>query len=399
MNKENLNNLINQTQLVIKHQKEKEILKGEKFNVFSILKMESKENDTHSAFISELLNPKGTHLKGSLFLKLFLEVANESSLEIESCQVKVEHVIGQRNDNDKTGGRIDIYIWDKQGNSLSIENKIYAGDQKVQIERYCNHNKGKNKVYYLTLEGNKASEGSKGKLKAGEDYYTLSYKEDITNWLQYCMKESVDNPILRETIKQYILLINKLTHTMNKEEEKELFNLILQNSEEAVVIANNYNNAVWNLSRNIRKNVKDKLELNLGEKYKIIFGTEVNKIYSQIWIKLRGKEEGKLFIGIENFAISNQNFTESIFIGIYVMNGKQQEGYKNIGKQNSNWWLNVVGIPDYDGNIVNLRNAKTLKRLNSDTRFREGFIDHIVGFATTYVEANYESIAQFLADI
>ena len=399
MNKEKLQNLINQTHLLVKHQKEKEVLKGEKFNVFSILKMESKENATHSAFLSELLNTKGTHLKGNIFLRLFLKIIDYSSLDIDSCQVKVEHPIGKRDDEKKTGGRIDIYIWDNQGNSISIENKIYAGDQNKQIERYCNYNKAKNKVYYLTLEGNEASKESCGKLKAGSDYYTLSYKEDITNWLQLCMKESVENPILRETIKQYILLINKLTHTMNKEEEKELFNLILQNSEEATVIANNYQNAVWNLSRNLRKKIKSKLELTLGENHKVMLGTDVNKTYSQIWIKLRGKEEQKLFIGIENFAISNQNFTESMYVGIYVMNGKHEEGYKNIGEKSSNWWLNIEGIPDYDGNIVNLRNAKTLKRLNSDTKFREGFINHTVEFTTKYVERNSPEIAKFLSDI
>lgn len=45
--------------------------KGELFNTFSILKMETAENKTHSNFIAELLNPKGSHLKGSIFLERF----------------------------------------------------------------------------------------------------------------------------------------------------------------------------------------------------------------------------------------------------------------------------------------------------------------------------------------
>lgn len=45
---------------------------GENFNIFSILKMESKENDTHSAFLGELLNPNGSHLKEDLFLSAFV---------------------------------------------------------------------------------------------------------------------------------------------------------------------------------------------------------------------------------------------------------------------------------------------------------------------------------------
>jgi hypothetical protein len=43
--------------------------KGEKFNIFSILQMESNEVATHSRFISELLNPEGRHGQKDSFLK------------------------------------------------------------------------------------------------------------------------------------------------------------------------------------------------------------------------------------------------------------------------------------------------------------------------------------------
>ena len=36
----NLENLLQQTRIILHHQNEKEKLKGEKFNIFSILKME-----------------------------------------------------------------------------------------------------------------------------------------------------------------------------------------------------------------------------------------------------------------------------------------------------------------------------------------------------------------------
>jgi len=45
---------------------------GENFNVFKILGVEAYEVGTHSAFLSELLSPQGTHGQGSTFLKLFL---------------------------------------------------------------------------------------------------------------------------------------------------------------------------------------------------------------------------------------------------------------------------------------------------------------------------------------
>ena len=46
---------------------------GENFNVFRILGLSSSEVRTHSAFIAELLNPKGSHNQKQIFLKLFCE--------------------------------------------------------------------------------------------------------------------------------------------------------------------------------------------------------------------------------------------------------------------------------------------------------------------------------------
>ena len=105
--------LLSHTRSVISHQKERERLLGEKFNVFSILRMERSENSTHSAFISELLKPDGSHLKGDLFLRLFLKVLGNDTLELESAKVITEYYIGRVDAKGKTGGRIDIFIFDK----------------------------------------------------------------------------------------------------------------------------------------------------------------------------------------------------------------------------------------------------------------------------------------------
>jgi hypothetical protein len=396
MNFEKLNHLLAQTKLMLEHQKEKEILKGEKFNVFSILKMESKENATHSAFLNELLDPQGSHLKGTTFLKLFLKMVKQESLDLESCKVKVEHSIGKRDDIAKTGGRIDIFIWDKNGCTVSIENKIYAGDQYAQIERYCNFNSDKNTVYYLTLDGYEASKESGGELVAGKDYFTLSYKEDITKWLELCMKEAVEIPILRETIKQYILLINKLTHNMNNQDE--LFKLIIQNNEEASVIASNYKNAVWNVSRSIRDDVAELLTKRLDSRFKVMPHADVSKSVSQIWLKIRGKEENKLFMGIQSFSIEEDVLSESLIVGTHILNGIFREDYLMLGERLSDWWINVEPISDYNGCIVKPTNSHTLKRLGNEKEFRKGFVNHIVEATVKYVNENYQAVANFLED-
>ena len=133
--------LLNDTSRIIKHQKEIAILKGETFNVFSILKMEHRENETHSAFVGEILNPKGSHGLGTIFLERFLEQLDiQDHIEIASAEVKLEEPLSKRDDIKVSGGRVDIFIKDGNGKTICIENKIYASDQNVQIARYCNFN-------------------------------------------------------------------------------------------------------------------------------------------------------------------------------------------------------------------------------------------------------------------
>jgi hypothetical protein len=388
--------LLDTTHKIIVHQREKEKLRGEKFNVFSILRMERKENATHSAFLCELLNPEGTHLKGKVFLQLFLQSIGDKTIDIKSAKVKTEHHVGKKDVDEKTGGRIDIYIWDSGGYSISIENKIDASEQEDQIERYFNHNKGKNSVYYLTKFGVE-SEKSNKRLKIDVDYYRLSYKENITNWLLTCMKEVYDVPILRESIKQYYLLVKKLTQTMNKEEEKELFDAILNQYDEATVIASNLKSAVVQLNTLIRHKIFDLLKQRIGKKYNIHLGYDVDKSHSQIWIKVNGKDEMKIFFGIQGFSFEKDNdFGENLYIGIFVNDGKYLPEYAKLGEKRSNYWIEIQNFSEYNGYSVCFQNPKTLKRLNSDGIFQENFINHIVNETEDYLKIHHDSIDEYL---
>ncbi len=70
---ETMKNLLSQVSSIIQQYEKVAELTGENFNVFKILKVETKEVKTHSAFIAELLNPQGSHGQGDVFLKLFVE--------------------------------------------------------------------------------------------------------------------------------------------------------------------------------------------------------------------------------------------------------------------------------------------------------------------------------------
>lgn len=304
---QNIGAILQNTSRIIAHQREIEILKGENFNVFSILKMESKENATHSAFLGELLNPKGSHSKGNTFLKLFLEtigyIKDEEkigNLNIETASVKLEHHIGKKDIKNISGGRIDIYIWDDKGNSMSIENKIYANDEKKQIARYYNHNKGKNKVYYLTLDGKDASVESKVNLIEGDDYNCISYSDTIVNWLEYCLKEAAEQPILRETIKQYIILIKKLTNQLtNKTMNKEIQDLIFKYYESSKIISENIGKVELKETYLFLQDVKTAIENKLKEGWNVTIDNNLNENWSGLevthstWDGIKIKLEGQ----------------------------------------------------------------------------------------------------------
>lgn len=266
---ENIQRLLHAVHQIAQHQAEITRLKGERFNIFSILRIESAENKTHSAFLGELLDPKGSHGMDDTFLRLFLNqigYANQDADEKERLQASVvlEKHIGKRDDEAKEGGRIDIYITLSNGRTIAIENKIYAGDQHAQIERYRNHNPTQNTVYYLTLDGSAASQASAGALKDKADYHCISYRDTITAWLGTCIKEAADQPILRETIKQYLILIQKLTGQLTAHKMAEdLYKAIGNHYEAAKLVRDNFAKAEEYAVRNFLAQVKEKTEAQL----------------------------------------------------------------------------------------------------------------------------------------
>lgn len=179
--------------------------RGELFNIFDTLGVEHYEVK-HSAIIANLLDPNASHGQKDKFLKLFLaEVGDGTRIDTSHSNVYTEFSI----DN----GRVDIFIVNKvQKKVIIIENKINAGDQEKQLKRYSEFNDGDVALYYLTLDGKKASEYSTGKKNI--KYKSISYSRNILNWIENCIKESATTPLIRETLVQYKNLIKKLTNNL-----------------------------------------------------------------------------------------------------------------------------------------------------------------------------------------
>ncbi|MFK7948968.1 MAG: PD-(D/E)XK nuclease family protein [Saprospiraceae bacterium] len=238
---EEITQLLDKVSLI--NQKHEAIAKasGENFNIFSIMRMERNEVKTHSRFIAELLNPKGRHGQGDLFLKLFLEEVKIIDFETEKANVYVEYYVGKVTKT--TGGRIDILIKNQKNQVICIENKIYAEEQKNQLLRYYNAFSNDNKVLFLTLKGNQSNNH-----KNFQKYKSISYQENIINWLEKSQVHLTEKSYLKQAIQQYINIIKKLTNqhinqNMNNEILKEIMKS--EDSFKAFVSLNKAKNDVY----------------------------------------------------------------------------------------------------------------------------------------------------------
>ena len=167
--------------------------RGDKFNIFSILKMERLEVKTHSSFLYELINPNGTHYQGDKYLRIFIDKV----LEIDDFDF--ENVKVERETFTNTSRRIDFTIENKDY-YIAIEMKIDATDQDNQLSDYFEYAKKQDKkffkIYYLTLDGRDADE------------------------------KSANLPIIRESLFQYKNLILNITNQTTQELQMEIMEII-----------------------------------------------------------------------------------------------------------------------------------------------------------------------------
>lgn len=216
--------------------KQERFLRGEDFNIFSVMGMETSEVNTHSAIIASLLSPQGSHGCGDIFLKLFISAIPELSnfiFNTSDAQSQVEVSIGHVSEDYQEGGRMDIIIT-SHNRAIIIENKIDACDQPKQMYRYFEYAErtfpGQYKLIYLTKNGKQPSNDSiSGKnytLQYPKDFICLSYAQDIRQWIDICIVNAINKPLVRETLFQYKNLLNKLTsQDMESATLKELENL------------------------------------------------------------------------------------------------------------------------------------------------------------------------------
>jgi len=227
---EQVNFLLSQVQTIVNSYSRINKISGQNFNLFTLLRKESDEVRLHSKFISELLDPQGSHQQGTLFLDCFLVKMGIVDFETKNATSSIEYYTGVINKKKDLGGNIDILIRSENNKVIKIENKIYAKEQENQLLRYHNF-QDDGRLIFLTLFGKKSKDHDELESK-NIKYQQISYRNDITEWLQACIEKCATIPVIRESIVQYLNLVKKLTYqNINTKMSKEIVEKITQSKD------------------------------------------------------------------------------------------------------------------------------------------------------------------------
>ena len=232
---------------------------GKKFNIFNILGIGEKEVMI-CRFMRELLSPFGSHYRGAIFLKPFVKNVLKLDIpdsELENAEVSCEFRTSKNR-------RIDIVIKIAAQYFIPIEVKVYAGDQDAQIKDYADegrkYGKGYFGIYYLTRCGEEASIKS----SCGEKPECISFREDITEWIAYCLRlpEVFETAPIRENLLQFEAAVKRFTDQTEDDVKMEIIDRIKsspQNLRAAHEIYSNFDKALWSLQKGCFERIEKKI--------------------------------------------------------------------------------------------------------------------------------------------
>lgn len=188
------------------------------YNLFDILNIRHLEETLHTPFLHHLLDPLSSHEQSALYLDAFLS----SVLNLPCCYMDVQN-FSISEELSTAYGRIDLimsFIYEGKRKMIIIENKIYAGDQADQLQRYFDYARKNTTseedvlLVYLTPSGHRASANSmhiaeQRRLRDGGILVEKSYRNDIIPWLQTTVDQTISDKV-KQSIIQYLMTLHTL---------------------------------------------------------------------------------------------------------------------------------------------------------------------------------------------
>lgn len=175
---------------------------------------------------------------------------------------------------------------------------------------------------------------------------------------------------------------------MNKEHEKELFDVMKSHLEESRFVADNYTKMVSEIWKGFRIELKKVLEKKLKDKpYFITIDKKVNEKYSQLWIHFKNNTTPQILFGVEPFCGAGHK-DGHMFVGLFDKN--QSEILKHIPEENklNKQWRHVRYIITKDDNNINFSHNFTIDKLANETS-RKHYLKLIAKQIITFME-DYE---------
>jgi hypothetical protein len=198
------------------YQEKQALVNSPNFNVYRILGLERRETVTHTPMIAELLDPSGTHGQGMLFLKSFIQKLRTKCTLVTNLNLSKSNWTVSSEQPAQGHGIFDVMIHSHDRHCLIlIENKIDAGEQENQIDRYMTWlNKQQHFLHkylvFLTPTGREPiSCGNYSKP------VLFSYNEDLNEIFSKTLPD-IKSKRVRETVNQYIELIRSIHESYNE---------------------------------------------------------------------------------------------------------------------------------------------------------------------------------------
>lgn len=300
------------------------------FNLFDFLRS---DEIGLSRCISSLLNPKGKHGQGSVFLSLFVSHFLAPDWDVDdNCTVFLEK-------QTSTLRRIDIYLRFSSGNIISIENKPWAGDQDGQLSDYANFiaTQAMGKAWHLFyLSNDEPSEKSlstkkQKQLKAAGHYSNISF-HSLIEWLEDCSNRAKAFSVklfIDELVK---FIRSKINNELDMTEENEVKSIILatdDNLESAFAIGNSLHATKQHLLKKFKQDIEAEIS---GTGFKLIWDKNLSngwQAYSGFGIQFNPLHKFYL-----RFEFNNSNL-RNMYWGICRLNEDV--------KQDSNTWTKING--------------------------------------------------------
>jgi len=331
------------------------------FNIFSILRKSDDEVNLHSKFIYELLNPHGSHKQGDIFLKLFLQTAEIEFKTLGAYAFREKY-------------HIDILVQSEK-ESIIIENKIYTQDHSGQLSQYLKtiQKQGyqdKNiQLIYLTLFDEEPNE-----IAIRDKVINISYSQTIKIWIESCIKEVALFPTIRETLTQYLNLINRLTQqSQYKGFILEVKDFLLQennlqtllNIEQAVI------EAKIEVQLNFWKTILAQLTAHYPFKFYSLNGdTKLEKSVHKYYKKQKNKKDYGLEYQIDDNLYFFIELRDNIYYGFYFLDNKniQPQQEEKLNKIAINWEDNYWKYPQKKINFEKFNTKNVLDLIDKQQR-------------------------------